>query len=709
MTRIYHILIVFSLFSMLTASAVAQNAEIVDPVIAPCHTYLMQEALFEANPELKIEAEAARLKLEDFTRAFALSPRQKDGDPIIIPVVFHIIHNNGTENISDEQVRDCIRVLTEDFNAGNPELASVNPTFQGIIGNVGVEFRLAQLDPDGNCTNGIVREESILTNSGGENLKIVSPIWDRQSYMNVWVCRTIASGAAGYTFNPFSMSGASGDETDGIVVRSDYVGAIGTSNPGRSHTMSHEVGHWVNLAHTWGPTNEPGVETNCEIDDFVLDTPNTMGAFGCNVNGMSCGVQENVENYMDYSSCSKMFTTGQAERMLASFNLEVSFRSSLWTPQNLIETGVAGPGILCLADFKSTSFPVICAGASLTFEDLSYNGITTYQWTFEGGEPSASSDPAPVVFWNTPGDYSVTLTVGNAAGTIGIAKTDYVRVLETSEFTASFTEGWEGYTSLQSEEHNWTVIPPLAGENSWELYTGPAFSGSQNVVRVRGRLNSNNILSDLISPTFDLSGVSPNAVLQFRYAYTRRNSESADVLRVLASSNCGDTWSVRRTISGNSLPTISNNVTGQYIPLSQDDWELEEIDNLSGTFLQESVLIRFEFKSFNGQNIYIDDINLFDPATVGLEEISFLNQLFIFPNPATSETNLTFATERSADLRISMIDLTGRQLKTFYSGTVPSGKHTQNLNVSGFASGMYLIRIESGGEQVTRRFLINSQ
>jgi len=313
------------------------------------------------------------------------------------------------------------------------------------------------------------------------------------------------------------------------------------------------------------------------------------------------------------------------------------------------------------------------------------------------------------VFWNTPGDYSVTLTVGNAAGTIGIAKTDYVRVLETSEFTASFTEGWEGYTSLQSEEHNWTVIPPLAGENSWELYTGPAFSGSQNVVRVRGRLNSNNILSDLISPTFDLSGVSPNAVLQFRYAYTRRNSESADVLRVLASSNCGDTWSVRRTISGNSLPTISNNVTGQYIPLSQDDWELEEIDNLSGTFLQESVLIRFEFKSFNGQNIYIDDINLFDPATVGLEEISFLNQLFIFPNPATSETNLTFATERSADLRISMIDLTGRQLKTFYSGTVPSGKHTQNLNVSGFASGMYLIRIESGGEQLTRRFLINSQ
>lgn len=708
MTGIYHILIVFSLFSMLTAAAVAQNTEIVDPVIAPCHTYLMQEALFEANPELKIEAEAARLKLEDFTRAFALSPRQKDGDPIIIPVVFHIIHNNGTENISDEQVRDCIRVLTEDFNAGNPELPSVNPTFQGIIGNVGVEFRLAQLDPDGNCTNGIVREESLLTNSGGENLKIVSPIWDRQSYMNVWVCRTIASGAAGYTFNPFSMSGASGDETDGIVVRSDYVGAIGSSNPGRSHTMSHEVGHWVNLAHTWGPTNEPGVATNCEIDDFVLDTPNTMGAFGCNMNGMSCGVQENVENYMDYSSCSKMFTSGQAERMLASFNYIVSFRSSLWTPQNLIETGVVGPGNLCLADFRSTSLPIICEGSSLTFEDMSYNGVTTYQWSFEGGVPASSVDPSPEVSWNTPGDYTVTLTVSNSGGTIDTVKTDYVRVLESSEYTVPYSEGWEGYAGLQSDQHNWSAVPPVEGAKGWELYSNASYSGSQSV-RVWGRLNPDNVYADLISPTFDLSAVSPNAVLHFRYAYTRRNGESADVLRVMASSNCGDTWSVRQTISGNSLPTIPNNVTGQYIPQSQDDWELVEIDNLSGTFLQESVLIRFEFKSFNGQNIYIDDINLFDPATVGLEEISFLNQLIIFPNPATSETNVTFAMDRAADLRISMIDMTGRQLKTFYSGTVPSGKHTQNLNVSGFASGMYLIRIESGGEQVTRRFLINNQ
>ncbi len=703
----FHVIFLTGLCLLTTKVTLAQEEVLEDVVVAPCHTYLMQEALFEANPELLIEAEAARIELEAFTKEFATTPRQKDGDPIIIPVVFHIIHNNGTENISDDQVRDCIRVLNEDFNAGNVELASVHPNFQGVIGDVGVEFRLAQLDPDGNCTNGILRVESILTNSGGENLKVISPIWDRQSYMNVWVCRTIASGAGGYTFNPFTVSGASGDVSDGIVVRSDHVGAIGTSSPGRSHTMAHEVGHWVNLDHTWGPTNDPGLESNCEIDDSVLDTPNTIGAFGCNLNAMSCGVQENVENHMDYSSCSKMFTAGQATRMLASFNYFVSYRSSLWEPQNLIETGVVGPGVLCLADFKSTTLPIICEGSSLHFEDLSYNGITTYEWTFEGGEPMTSSEPAPQVTYNIPGDYAVTLTVGNASGTINTVKADYVRVLGTSELTVPFAEGWEGYTSLQSDEHNWSVVPPVEGAHSWELVSNASYSGTQSV-RVWGRLNPDNVFSDLISPTFDLSGVSPNAVLQFRYAYTRRNSTSNDVLRVFASSNCGETWSVRRTISGNNLPTIPNNVTGQYVPQSQNDWKLVEIDNLSGTFLAESVLLRFEFKSFNGQNIYLDDINLFDPATVGLDEISFLNQLIIFPNPSTSETNLTFTTERATNMRISLLDMTGRQLKTFYSGKLPSGNHSQNLKISGFASGMYLIRLESEGEQVTRRFVINN-
>jgi hypothetical protein len=113
-----------------------------------------------------------------------------------IPVVIHVMHTGGSSNISDAQIHDAIEIINEDFNKLNSDTSSVIVAFKGIIANVGVEFKLAQLDPNGNCTKGITRTYTNLTNDAGENVKDLIK-WDPSKYLNVWVVSNIGIGAGG--------------------------------------------------------------------------------------------------------------------------------------------------------------------------------------------------------------------------------------------------------------------------------------------------------------------------------------------------------------------------------------------------------------------------------------------------------------------------------------------------------------------------------
>ena len=173
----------------------------------------------------------------------------------IIPIVFHIIHDGDpigiNENVSVGQIMDAVNIINEDFNNQNPDLENVIDDFQNIIGNPNIEFRLAKLDPDGNCTSGINRIVSSMTTQANDCIKDLIA-WDDSQYVNIWVVESIDSsiGAAAYTYLP----GTLWDEVEGIIINHEYLGSIGSSNntPYKRHTLSHEFGHYFNLQHTWG-------------------------------------------------------------------------------------------------------------------------------------------------------------------------------------------------------------------------------------------------------------------------------------------------------------------------------------------------------------------------------------------------------------------------------------------------------------------------
>lgn len=669
-----------------------------------CYTSEAQEELFEADAALHFRADS----LSDVILKRAKNPNsewfKKDGDPYIIPVVFHIVHAGGEENISFAQIEDAVQHMTDDFNANNVFIDNVNENFVDLIADVGIEFRLAQRDPEGNCTNGVVRTYNTLTNQGGENLKEISPIWDRSKYLNIWVCKTIASGAAGYTYYPSSLDGSFGETNDGIVVRHDYVGGIGTSSIGRAFVLSHEVGHWIDLPHLWGSTNEPNVDSNCETDDGVDDTPNTIGWTSCNVSGQTCGSLDNVENFMEYSYCSKMFTHGQKTRMLAALTSNIAERNSLWTEENLIATGVLEEPELCKADFSSNR-RTVCLGETVDFSDLSFSGVASRTWIFEGGQPVTSTDEDVAVTYTSPGIYSVSLVANDSFGNqLTEVKESYIQVLDTGFSSLPFTESFESAQTFDELENEVLFVESGLGNDIWEISSEAGSTGNQSAVFRATEAEQSVHNSTLITKTFQMNDVVEDPILSFKYAAARGSFSGTDELWIYISRNCGEAWSLRKVLDAEDIYTVDGVYNQGFIP-EDDHWVSQEISNIISVFHTEEFRIKFEYRGQNGGTIYLDDINLIDPATLNTafqssEELA----IYLYPNPAGDGVNLKFKQDAQVE-RMVLRDISGRVVDE-----LPilnrSASSEMFVDLSRFSSGIYLLEVQTENGSVAKKLII---
>ncbi len=267
-------------------------------------------------------------QIEQATKAFLnKEARLRSTSLITIPVVVHVVHKYPVENISDEQVFSQIRILNEDFRRMNSDAVDTPSEFLPVASDIEIEFCLATVDPNGNPTSGITRTFTSKASFGtNDDVKSFSSggkdPWPATEYLNVWVC-DIGDGVLGYAQFP-----GGSPATDGIVNDYRYFGDIGTAIApfDRGRTMTHEVGHYLNLRHIWG-------DGNCSSDDFVSDTPRSSGP---NYTGSPCiypgpnscneggnDQADMFQNYMDYSDdgCMNLFTLGQKYRMRALFEV----------------------------------------------------------------------------------------------------------------------------------------------------------------------------------------------------------------------------------------------------------------------------------------------------------------------------------------------------------------------------------------------------
>ncbi|MBL7712269.1 MAG: zinc-dependent metalloprotease [Chitinophagaceae bacterium] len=245
----------------------------------PCATDEAHRKMVEAHPEiLEMEANLRKQIAEKMASnkmsAFARTT-ESDGSTVYhVPLVFHVIHDFGSEYVTDEAIRNCVKRINEMYNKKNADTIDVIPPFKGFIpnsstryiGNARIMWHLATIDPSGQPTTGITRRRSYLTNFGGNFAKYDQ--WPNENYMNIWLINTMSEEnkkAAAYAYKPPTASTI--PYYDGPIGMAAYVNEA-------SYTFSHELAHELNIDHVWGGTNDPEVACG---DDGIDDTPITKG------------------------------------------------------------------------------------------------------------------------------------------------------------------------------------------------------------------------------------------------------------------------------------------------------------------------------------------------------------------------------------------------------------------------------------------------
>lgn len=673
-----------------------------------CITHKKMNEFFANNPAAAQQYEQEQTAFNAQVNQAARGSNDIEKNTIYtIPVVFHILHNGGPENISREQVLDAVAIMNRDYAMLNPDISTLHYPFDSIKSAADIKFVLATKTPNGQCFSGITRTQNVITNDGSNGGNQVAAIvagndvyqgqWPGNKYLNIFVCANIG-GAAGYTMNPMSWTAT--QMGNGIFVLHNYTGSIGTSSEYTSRTLTHEAGHWLNLSHVWGSNNNPG-SGGCGDTDNVQDTPDCVGSTSCNYNANTCStdnaywgfdIKDNVENYMDYSYCSKMFTVGQVARMRASLLVASTGRANVVSSSNLSSVGASGPLTLCKAKF-STSRQVICQGETIQFTDESYNAATGWTWTFTGGTPSSSTQQNPSITYNTPGTYAVKLvaTDGSTNNTSDIA--GYITVLP-APVGIPFYESFESLSTLTPP--TWEVSN--FNGNAWNVTTTAGSTGTKSA-KLANFGQPTGSIDAFTSQTFNLTGIT-GLVLTFKYAFRKVASNNSDILRIYTSSDCGETWVFRRMLAASQLAGAASTVSSAWTPTASDFLQFD-VTNIPSSAWSANFKFKFEFTSGGGNNIYIDDINLSVPA--GLAELSSVQGISLFPNPTDKELQLAFTSAEGGNaLDISIVDVFGKTIKAS-NYIVHEGANTYSLNTAELAAGTYMIRIgDTNGTKVLK-------
>ncbi len=636
---------------------------------------------------------------------------------ITIPVVIHILYNTAAQNISDAQATSQFAVLNNDFQGLNTDRINTPSTFTNVLGSAGITFCLAQRDPSGNPTTGIIHKSTTTTSFTTDN-KIKSSAtggddaWDVTKYVNIWV-GNISGGILGYGEFPTGTL----SNTYGLVLNYVCTGVTATGAPyNLGRTGTHEFGHCFNLAHIWGD------EAACAADDGLTDTPQqkdknfgvptfpqgTAAAGGC---CSAASVSSMYMNYMDYTddAAMYMFTQQQCARMLAVVSTapwNVLASSNGCTPASALDAGISSilnpvNGLSTCNNAVTPKTILTNAGSTtLTSAKVMYKmdatATQTLNWTgsLATGATATLTLNAYTGLSNSAHTFSVWVTSPNGGVDGGPLNDSQVSTFTVATPAAGaalpFVEGFEAATFPPT---GWLLqkANTISATNTWSRLanTTGLTAGSTGIAKMDNYSGATNIagqLDALRSPALTFTAATSALNLSFDVSHRIYSATYIDSLNVYLSSDCGVTWNRLYTKGGTQLANAVTTQTSAYTPTVNTQWRRESI-SLAAYAGLPSVYVKFESRSGYGNNVYIDNINISSTTASTTPVASFSASVTKCAGSAVSFTDLSTNTPTS--------------WAWSFPGGSPSTSTLQNPSVTYTASGTYSVTLSSANSSGT--------
>jgi len=342
--------------------------------------------------------------------------------------------------------------------------------------------------------------------------------------------------------------------------------------------------------------------------------------------------------------------------------------------------------------------------------EYSLDGLTpsVYTWTGTLNQNATAVVAIPPIAM-AAGPHSLKVNITNVNGAPDMINTNNLVSRPAGRPTTPASTFSENFVATVFPPANWINENP-GGTST----TGWKRSGQGVVTAGSAKMDFYNTPSTASVRTNTLYPLAPldlttatGPFLTFSVAHQRYSASFTDRLDVVVSTDCGLTWTAAYSKSGAALATVTAYNTSAFTPTSTQ-WRTDTV-NLSAYIGQSSVLVAFKAISGYGNNAYVDNINL-SLSPVGIQEHKNMNFGFqVSPNPVKANNGtVLISLKKNADVRIDILDILGHVVGQTSEMTMTKGESNHALNLQGLSNGLYLVRVQVDGEQLTQRVILQN-